>query len=67
LPSPSGIASSASSPISEGIRLGPHRYFDGMVVIVNRDEGTMNKYNSDNVPVLWSASLVSFGLAMGYH
>ena len=41
-------------------------YFDGMVDIVNRDEGTVNKYNGDNIPVLSSAPLVSFGFAMGY-
>jgi hypothetical protein len=44
----------------------PDRYFDGMVDTVNRDEGTVNKYNGDNIPVLRSAPLVSFGFAMGY-
>jgi class 3 adenylate cyclase len=38
-----------------------------MVDIVNRDEGTVNKYNGDNIPVLWSAPLGSFGFAMGHH
>jgi hypothetical protein len=48
------------------VLLGPDRYFDGMVDTVNRDEGTVNKYNGDNIPVLRSAPLVSFGFAMGY-
>lgn len=32
-----------------------NRYFDGMVAIVNRYEGTVNKYNGDNIMVLWNA------------
>jgi class 3 adenylate cyclase len=28
-----------------------------MVVIVNHDEGTVNNYNGDNIPVLWSTPL----------
>ena len=48
--------------ISEGmtpaILLGHlNRYFDGMVDIVNRYEGTVNKYNGDNIMVLWGAPL----------
>ena len=34
-----------------------NRYFDGMVDIVNRYEGTVNKYNGDNIMVLWGAPL----------
>jgi adenylate cyclase len=46
--------------ISEGmtpaILLGHlNRYFDGMVEVVNRYEGTVNKYNGDNIMVLWNA------------
>jgi len=48
--------------ISEGlapeILLGHlNRYFDGMVDIVNRYEGTVNKFNGDNIMVLWGAPL----------
>ena len=48
--------------ISEGmtpaILLGHlNRYFDGMVTIVNRYEGTVNKYNGDNIMVIWGAPL----------
>jgi adenylate cyclase len=48
--------------ISEGmtpaILLGHlNRYFDGMVNIVNRYEGTVNKYNGDNIMVIWGAPL----------
>ncbi|HEX9094263.1 MAG TPA: adenylate/guanylate cyclase domain-containing protein, partial [Coriobacteriia bacterium] len=32
-----------------------NRYFDGMVNIVNRYEGTVNKYNGDNIMVIWGA------------
>jgi adenylate cyclase len=32
-----------------------NRYFDGMVEVVNRYEGTVNKYNGDNIMVLWNA------------
>jgi adenylate cyclase len=34
-----------------------NRFFDGMVDIVNRYEGTVNKYNGDNIMVLWGAPL----------
>src|SRR5207245_9880727 len=34
-----------------------NRYFDGMVDIVNRYEGTVNKLNGDNIMVLWGAPL----------
>jgi len=34
-----------------------NRYFDGMVEIVNRFEGTVNKYNGDNIMVIWGAPL----------
>ncbi|HYK97636.1 MAG TPA: adenylate/guanylate cyclase domain-containing protein [Candidatus Acidoferrales bacterium] len=48
--------------ISEGmtpaILLGHlNRYFDGMVEIVNRYDGTVNKYNGDNIMVIWNAPL----------
>jgi adenylate cyclase len=48
--------------ISEGmtpaILLGHlNRYFDGMVNIVNRYEGTVNKFNGDNIMVIWGAPL----------
>jgi class 3 adenylate cyclase len=32
-----------------------NRYFDGMVTIVTRYQGTVNKYNGDNIMVLWNA------------
>ena len=32
-----------------------NRYFDGMVAIVTRYQGTVNKYNGDNIMVLWNA------------
>ncbi len=32
-----------------------NRYFDGMVEVVNRYEGTVNKYNGDNIMVIWNA------------
>jgi len=32
-----------------------NRYFDGMVAIVTRYLGTVNKYNGDNIMVLWNA------------
>jgi adenylate cyclase len=45
-------------------RMTPHalletlnRYFEGIVNIVNRYEGTVNKYNGDNIMVLWGAPL----------
>ena len=34
-----------------------NRYFDGIVGVVNRYEGTVNKYNGDNIMVLWGAPL----------
>jgi len=34
-----------------------NRYFDGMVEIVNRFDGTVNKYNGDNIMVIWNAPL----------
>ena len=32
-----------------------NRYFEGMVAIVTRYLGTVNKYNGDNIMVLWNA------------
>jgi adenylate cyclase len=47
-----------SEGLAPGILLGHlNRYFDGMVDIVNRYEGTVNKYNGDNIMVLWGAPL----------
>jgi adenylate cyclase len=47
-----------SEGLTPGIVLGHlNRYFDGMVDIVNRYEGTVNKYNGDNIMVLWGAPL----------
>ncbi len=34
-----------------------NRYFDGMVDVVNRFDGTVNKYNGDNIMVIWNAPL----------
>ncbi|HEY6958887.1 MAG TPA: adenylate/guanylate cyclase domain-containing protein, partial [Candidatus Limnocylindria bacterium] len=34
-----------------------NRYFDGMVEVVNRFDGTVNKYNGDNIMVIWNAPL----------
>ena len=34
-----------------------NRYFEGIVTTVNRYEGTVNKYNGDNIMVLWGAPL----------
>jgi adenylate cyclase len=34
-----------------------NRYFDGMVSIVNRYEGSVNKYNGDNIMVIWGAPI----------
>ena len=34
-----------------------NRYFQGIVNVVNRYEGTVNKYNGDNIMVLWGAPL----------
>ena len=47
-----------SEGLEPGILLGHlNRYFDGMVDIVNRYEGTVNKFNGDNIMVLWGAPL----------
>jgi adenylate cyclase len=47
-----------SEGLTPGIVLGHlNRYFDGMVDIVNRYEGTVNKYNGDNIMILWGAPL----------
>jgi adenylate cyclase len=48
--------------ISEGLTPGTvlghlNRYFDGMVDIVNRYEGTVNKFNGDSIMILWGAPL----------
>ena len=34
-----------------------NRYFDGMVEVVNRFSGTVNKYNGDNIMVIWNAPI----------
>lgn len=34
-----------------------NRYFEGIVEIVERYEGTVNKYNGDNIMVIWGAPL----------
>jgi adenylate cyclase len=34
-----------------------NRFFDGMVDIVNRYEGTVNKFNGDSIMVLWGTPL----------
>jgi adenylate cyclase len=34
-----------------------NRYFEGIVNIVNRYEGTVNKFNGDNIMVIWGAPL----------
>ena len=47
-----------SEGLAPGILLGHlNRYFDGMVDIVNRYEGSVNKYNGDNIMVIWGAPL----------
>lgn len=48
--------------LSEGLTPGVlldelNRYFEGIVSVVNRHEGTVNKYNGDNIMVLWGAPL----------
>ncbi|MBI3521847.1 MAG: adenylate/guanylate cyclase domain-containing protein [Chloroflexi bacterium] len=48
--------------MSEGMSPGQlldtlNRYFDGMVDVVNKYNGTVNKYNGDNIMVLWGAPL----------
>jgi len=40
-----------------------NRFFDGMVDIVNRYEGSVNKYNGDSIMVLWGAPLEVKGQA----
>ncbi|HVD31843.1 MAG TPA: adenylate/guanylate cyclase domain-containing protein [Methylomirabilota bacterium] len=53
-----------SEGLTPGILLGHlNHYFDGMVDIVNRYEGTVNKYNGDNIMVLWGAPLEVKGQA----
>ena len=53
-----------SEGLAPGILLGHlNRYFDGMVDIVNRYEGTVNKFNGDNIMVLWGAPLELQGQA----
>jgi adenylate cyclase len=32
-----------------------NRYFDGMVDVVNRFSGTVNKYNGDSIMIIWNA------------
>jgi adenylate cyclase len=34
-----------------------NRYFEGIVNVVNRYEGTVNKFNGDNIMVIWGAPL----------
>jgi len=34
-----------------------NQYFDGMVDVVNRYGGTVNKYNGDNIMVIWGAPI----------
>ena len=34
-----------------------NRYFDGMVDVVNTFSGTVNKYNGDNIMVIWNAPI----------
>lgn len=46
--------------LSEGMTPGTlldtlNRYFEGIVTIVNRYEGNVNKYNGDNIMVIWNA------------
>ena len=48
--------------LSEGMAPGVlldtlNRYFEGIVNIVNRYEGTVNKFNGDNIMVIWGAPL----------
>ena len=47
-----------SEGLSPGVLLDHlNRYFEGIVGVVNRYEGTVNKYNGDNIMVLWGAPL----------
>lgn len=49
---------SLSEGLTPGILLDHlNRYFEGIVSVVNRYEGTVNKYNGDNIMVLWGAPL----------
>jgi class 3 adenylate cyclase/CHASE2 domain-containing sensor protein len=49
---------SISEGMTPAVLLGHlNRYFDGMVNIVNRYEGTVNKYNGDNIMVIWGAPI----------
>jgi adenylate cyclase len=34
-----------------------NRYFDGMVEVVDRFSGTVNKYNGDNIMIIWNAPI----------
>jgi adenylate cyclase len=34
-----------------------NRYFEGMVEVVNRFSGTVNKFNGDNIMVIWNAPI----------
>lgn len=48
--------------MSEGMQPGAlldtlNRYFEGIVGVVNRFDGTVNKYNGDNIMVIWNAPL----------
>jgi len=48
--------------LSEGMDPGElmgtlNRYFEGMVALVTRYQGTVNKYNGDNIMVIWNAPL----------
>lgn len=36
-----------------------NRYFEGMVTVVQRHGGTVNKYNGDNLMVIWGAPLTA--------
>lgn len=47
-----------SEGMSPGVLLDTlNRYFEGIVNIVNRYEGTVNKFNGDNIMVIWGAPL----------
>ena len=49
---------SMSEGMTPGVLLDTlNRYFEGIVGVVNRYEGTVNKYNGDNIMVLWGAPL----------
>ena len=40
-----------------------NRYFEGMVEVVNKFQGTVNKYNGDNIMVIWNAPVEVAGHA----